>query len=110
MAQAFSWQNKLQEECHVFKTNLDAQAHILRYDPDSRGRERLMDVSREVVKLSGQADGIIDIALCMVTDAPDSELIRRNTTFWCREDDGRYKFENVFLAMEHELDREEGFI
>ncbi|KAJ5374992.1 hypothetical protein N7517_006998 [Penicillium concentricum] len=98
-----SWQEKLQHECSSFRYNLDAQAHILQHDPDRRGKERHTDISRAVVKLTGQADGIIDIALRTVTEAPDSDIIRRNTTFWCREEDGRYKFENVFLGMEHDL-------
>ncbi|OQE43155.1 hypothetical protein PENCOP_c003G04272 [Penicillium coprophilum] len=104
MPQVFSsWQDKLQHECGKFRDNLDAQAHILQHDPDKRGKERHADVSRVVVKLSAQADRIIDIALRMVAKAPDSELIRRNTSFWCREANGRYKFENVFVGMEHDL-------
>ncbi|KAJ5504311.1 hypothetical protein N7463_007185 [Penicillium fimorum] len=98
-----SWQDKLQHECRSFRDNLDAQAHILRRDPDGRGAERHIDVSRAVVKLSAQADRIIDIALRMAAEAPDSDIIRRNTAFWCREENGRYTFENVFFGMEHDL-------
>ncbi|KAJ5205944.1 hypothetical protein N7491_003432 [Penicillium cf. griseofulvum] len=104
MPQVFkSWQGKLQHECRKFRDNLDTQAHILQHDPDSRGKERHADVSRAVVKLSARADRIIDIALRMVAEAPDSEIIRRNTTFWCREVNGHYKIENVFVGMEHDL-------
>ncbi|CAG8904843.1 unnamed protein product [Penicillium egyptiacum] len=104
MPQVFSsWQDKLLHECLIFKDNLDVQANILRCDPDGRGKERNMDVSRAVAKLSAQTDRIIDIALCMVARAPNSEIIRRNTAFWSREDDGHYKFENVFLVIEHDL-------
>ncbi|CDM36690.1 hypothetical protein PROQFM164_S05g000523 [Penicillium roqueforti FM164] len=98
-----SWQDKLLHECRIFIANLDAQAHILRCDPDSRGKERIGDVSQAVVDLSIRTDRIIDIAFGMIARAPDSEIIRRNTAFWCREDDGNYKFENVFLTMEHDL-------
>ncbi|KAJ6149462.1 hypothetical protein N7471_000661 [Penicillium samsonianum] len=98
-----SWQDKLLHECRIFIANLDAQAKILRCDPGGRGKERNTDVSRAVVKLSIQTDRIITIALRMVAGAPDSEIIRRNTAFWCHEAVGHYRFENVFLSMKHDL-------
>ncbi|KAJ6189332.1 hypothetical protein N7519_004240 [Penicillium mononematosum] len=104
MPQVFSsWQDKLLHECRIFKAGLDIQANILRCDPDGRGKDRHADVSRAVAKLSARTDRIIDIALGVLVKAPDSEIIRRNTAFWNREDDGHYKFENVFLSMEHDL-------
>ncbi|EKV04692.1 hypothetical protein PDIG_87770 [Penicillium digitatum PHI26] len=96
-------QDKLLDECRIFKTNLDVQVHILQCDPDDRGKKRIKDVSRAVVELSVQTDRIINIALDMVAGAPDSEIIRRNTAFWSRGLDGHYKFEDVFLAIEHDL-------
>ncbi|KAJ5202679.1 hypothetical protein N7449_004758 [Penicillium cf. viridicatum] len=98
-----SWQDKLRHECHIFKANLDTQADILRSDPDGRGKKRIRDVSRAAGELSIQADQIMNIALSMVAEAFDSEIIRRNTTFWRRGHDGHYKFENVFLGMQHDL-------
>ncbi|KGO78371.1 hypothetical protein PITC_068340 [Penicillium italicum] len=98
-------QDKLLHECRIFKTNLDAQVHILRCDPGGRGKKRIKDVSRAVAKLSVQTDLIINIALDVVAEAHDSEFIRRNTAFWSREPDGHFKFENVFLGMEHDLVR-----
>lgn len=94
-----SWQDDLLHECRIFKANLDTQANILRCDPDGRGKERIGDVIRAVWKIAIQTDQIINIALSMVAEASDSEIIRRNTTFWHRGRDGDYKFENVFLGM-----------
>ncbi|KAF7527807.1 hypothetical protein PCG10_002279 [Penicillium crustosum] len=98
-----SWQDYLLHECRIFKNNLDTQANILRCDPDGRGKERIQDVIRAVWEITIRADLIISIALGMITEASDSEIIRRNTAFWRRGRDGHYKFENVFLRVKLDI-------
>ena len=98
-----SWQDYLLHECRIFKANLDTQASILRCDPDSRGKERIRDVIRAVWEIAIRADLIINIALSMVVEASDSEIIRRNTSFWRRGRDSHYRFENVFLGVKLDI-------
>ncbi|KAJ9484253.1 hypothetical protein VN97_g9124 [Penicillium thymicola] len=79
---------------------MDTQSNILRCDPDGRGKERIRDVILAVGKLDIQADRIISIALSMLAEASDSEIIRRNTAFWHRARNGYHRFENVFFWHE----------
>lgn len=82
---------------------LDTQSNILLCDPDGRGTERIGDVILAVRELDIQADRIISISLGMLAEASDSEIIRRNTSFWLRAHNGYHKFENVFYGMKREM-------
>lgn len=98
-----SLQDKLLHECRIFKANMDTQSNILLCDPDGRGTERIGDVILAVAELDIQADRIISIALGMLAEASDSEIMRRNTSFWLRAHNGYHKFENVFYGMKREM-------
>lgn len=96
-------QDKFLHECRTFKTDLDAQVHIIRCDPDGGGEKRISEVARAVGNLSNRMSQIICIAIDMVDRAPDSEILRRNTAFWSLGPDGHFKFADVFIRMERDL-------
>ncbi|KGO78122.1 hypothetical protein PITC_041530 [Penicillium italicum] len=100
-----TWEEIYREECLSFKASLEAQAQILRNDPESQGVDRIKGVRKELILLSHQAERIKEAAFEMVDETPDSIYVRNATPEWLSPRFGDPQLEQVCISMEYSLDR-----
>ncbi|CAI7641141.1 unnamed protein product [Penicillium crustosum] len=100
-----SWEEIYKEECLSFKASLEAQALILRNDPENQGVDRINDVRKELISLSHQAERIKEAAFEMFDESPNSVYVRNGTPEWLSSRFGDPQLEQVCISMEYSLDR-----
>lgn len=100
-----SWEDIYEGECFDFKSSLKIQADVLRNDSSRQGIERVKRVCKVLLELSKQIALIGQVAVSMVEETPDCELVCKLPREWLFSQTGESEVEQVCVIMEYTLDR-----